>query len=148
MSRASVDLTYQLNQDQTKIGIYRNLASFKLCKRARVYTLRVYACHISILMSRASVDLTYKLHQDQTKIDMYRSPAALKLCKSARVYTLLVYAGHNQVFMSRASVDLTYQLNQDHGRLMCIGVRHPSNFVKWPAYTQRVYTRAIFQFSC
>src|SRR6266705_2297491 len=68
MSRASVDLTYKLHQDQTKISVYSNPASFKLCKMARVYALRVYAGHISIFMSRASVDLTYKLHQDRTKI--------------------------------------------------------------------------------
>src|SRR6266566_5119829 len=99
-------------------------------------------------MSRASVDLTYKLHQDQTKISIYSNLASFKLCKMARVYALHVYTGHISIFMSRASVDLTYQLNQDHERLMCIGVRQPSNFVKWPAYTPFVYTRAIFKFSC
>src|SRR6266576_3701879 len=98
--------------------MYRSPAALKLCKRARVYTLRVYAGHISIFMSRTSVDLTYKLHQDQTKISVYRSPAALKLCKMARVYTLRVYAGHISIFMSRASVDLTYKLHQDQTKIM------------------------------
>src|SRR6266576_3826781 len=99
-------------------------------------------------MSHTSVDLTYKLHQDQTKISVYSNLAFFKLCKMARVYALRVYAGHISIFMSRTSVDLTYQLNQDHERSMCIGVWQPSNFVKGPAYTPSVYTRAIFKFSC
>src|SRR6266566_1773068 len=96
----------------------RSPAAVKLCKRGRVYTLRVYAGHISIFMSRTSVDLTYQLNQDQTKIGVYSDPASFKLCKRARVYTLRVYTGHISVFMSRTSVDLTYKLHQDQTKIM------------------------------